>query len=87
MRAFVVEHYGKDGLRATDVPEPEIGDGDVLVKVFAAGRSEIAAVVDVYNLPNLGKEVAEYVVSGPMFRTPTARQPPRMALVGVRVTF
>ncbi|MEO8256453.1 MAG: TonB-dependent receptor [Acidobacteriota bacterium] len=58
-----------------------------LQKVFAAGRSEVAAVVDVYNLPNLGKEVAEYVVSGPLFRTPTMRQPPRTALVGVRVGF
>jgi NADPH:quinone reductase-like Zn-dependent oxidoreductase len=37
MKAFVVEHYGKDGLRAADVPEPEVGDGDVLVKVSAAG--------------------------------------------------
>ena len=36
MKAFVVERYGKDGLRAADVPEPEIGDGDVLVKVSAA---------------------------------------------------
>ena len=25
MKAFVVEHYGKDGLRAADVPEPEVG--------------------------------------------------------------
>jgi len=56
-------------------------------KVLTAGRSEVAAMVDVYNLPNMGKEVAEYVVSGPMFRTPTMRQPPRTALVGVRVTF
>src|SRR6185437_10755361 len=36
MKAFVVEHYGKDGLRVADVPEPEVGDGDVLVKVGAA---------------------------------------------------
>jgi NADPH:quinone reductase-like Zn-dependent oxidoreductase len=36
VKAFVVEHYGKDGLRAADVPEPEIGDGDVLVAVSAA---------------------------------------------------
>src|SRR5829696_3028661 len=36
MKAFVVEHYGKDGLRAAEVPEPEIGDGDVLVKVSVA---------------------------------------------------
>jgi hypothetical protein len=27
MKAFVVEHYGRDGLRAADVPEPEVGDG------------------------------------------------------------
>jgi hypothetical protein len=56
-------------------------------KEFTAGRSEVAAVVDVYNLPNLGNEVTENVVSGTMFRTPTALQPPRTALVGVRVTF
>ena len=36
MKAFVVEHYGKDGLRAADIPEPEVGDADVLVKVSAA---------------------------------------------------
>ena len=36
MKAFVVEHYGKDGLRAADVPEPAVGDRDVLVKVSAA---------------------------------------------------
>ena len=65
-----------------------IGTLDIRVqKVFATRRSEVAAVVEVYNLPNLGNEVTEYVGSGPMFRTPTARQPPRTALVGVRVTF
>jgi hypothetical protein len=56
-------------------------------KTFTTGRADVAAVLDVYNLPNMGKEVAEYVVSGPMFRTPTARQPPRTALAGLRVTF
>src|ERR687896_757933 len=35
MKAFVVEHYGKDGLRAADVPEPEVGVGD---EVFARPR-------------------------------------------------
>jgi NADPH:quinone reductase-like Zn-dependent oxidoreductase len=39
MRAFVVEHYGEDGLRAADVAQPEVGDGDVLVKVSAATAS------------------------------------------------
>jgi Transposase IS116/IS110/IS902 family len=36
MKVFVVERYGEDGLRAADVPEPEVGDGEVLVKVSAA---------------------------------------------------
>src|SRR3954454_12012209 len=36
MKAFVVEHYGKDGLRAAEVPEPEVDAGDVLVKVSRA---------------------------------------------------
>jgi hypothetical protein len=56
-------------------------------KVFETGRSQVAAVVDVYNVPNLGKEVSEHVVSGPMFRTPAALQPPRTAVLGMRVTF
>src|SRR5215217_2144729 len=45
MKAFAVEHYGKDGLRAADVPEPEVGDGDVLVKVSAAGINPLDAMV------------------------------------------
>jgi NADPH:quinone reductase-like Zn-dependent oxidoreductase len=45
MKAFVVEHYGKDGLRAADVPEPKVGDGDVLVKVSAAAINPLDAMV------------------------------------------
>src|SRR4029453_10429094 len=45
MKAFVVEQYGKDGLRAADVPEPEVGDGDVLVKVSAAGINPLDKMV------------------------------------------
>jgi len=56
-------------------------------KTFTSGRSDIAAIVDVYNLPNLGNEVSEYVVTGPAFRTPTALQPPLTAVAGLRVTF
>ena len=37
MKAFVVERFSKDGLRATEVPEPELGDNDVLIQVHAAG--------------------------------------------------
>ncbi|MDQ1305957.1 MAG: hypothetical protein QG671_1789 [Actinomycetota bacterium] len=36
MKAFVVAKYGKDGLRAADLPEPTFGSGDVLVRVSAA---------------------------------------------------
>jgi hypothetical protein len=56
-------------------------------KAFTAGRAQVDVRLDVYNLPNMGKEVSEYVVSGPLFRTPTALQPSRTALVGARVTF
>ena len=45
MKGFVVEHYGKDGLRAAEVPEPEVGDGDVLVKVSAAGINPLDTMV------------------------------------------
>jgi hypothetical protein len=65
-----------------------VGTIDLRVqKAFTAGRAEVAAVVDVYNLPNLGNEVIEHVVTGPTFRTPTALQPPRTVLAGLRVTF
>ena len=45
MKAFVVERYGKDGLRAADVPEPEVGDGDVLVRVSAAAINPLDTMV------------------------------------------
>jgi hypothetical protein len=65
-----------------------VGTLDLRVqKAFTMGRAEVAAVVDVYNLPNLGNEVIEYVVTGPMFRTPTALQPPRTVVAGLRVAF
>ena len=64
------------------------GTLDVRVqKILTTRRSEVAAIAEIYNLPNLGNEVSEYVGSGPMFRTPTALQPPRTSLLGVRMTF
>ena len=45
MKAFVVERYGEDGLRAADVPEPEVGDGDVVVKVSAASINPLDKMV------------------------------------------
>jgi NADPH:quinone reductase-like Zn-dependent oxidoreductase len=45
MKVFVVERYGEDGLRAADVPEPEVGDGEVLVEVSAAGVNPLDMMV------------------------------------------
>ena len=57
MKAFVVEHYGKDGLRAADVPEPEIGKGDVLVKVRAAGINPLDKMVPSKNTVELDRRL------------------------------
>jgi len=40
-----VEHYGKDGLRAADVPDPKVGTNDVLVKVSAASINPLDKMV------------------------------------------
>jgi NADPH:quinone reductase-like Zn-dependent oxidoreductase len=45
MKAFVVEQYGKELPRAADVPEPEVGDRDVLVKVSAASVNPLDKMV------------------------------------------
>ncbi|MFJ4535410.1 NADP-dependent oxidoreductase [Streptomyces tibetensis] len=45
MKAFVVEKYGKDGVRAADVPEPTVADRDVLVRVSAAGINPLDKMV------------------------------------------
>jgi len=38
MKAFVIDRYGKKvALRAAEMPEPELGKGDVLVQIHAAG--------------------------------------------------
>jgi len=58
-----------------------------LQKAVTVGRAELTGVLDVYNLPNLANEVSENAVSGTTFRAPTILQPPRTAVVGVRVTF
>ena len=45
MKAFVVEKYGKDGVRAAEVPEPTVGDRDVLVRVRAASINPLDKMV------------------------------------------
>jgi NADPH:quinone reductase-like Zn-dependent oxidoreductase len=46
MKAFIVDRYGRGGtLRAGDVPEPEVGERDVLVQVHAAGVNALDAKI------------------------------------------
>ena len=45
MKAFVVEKYGKRGLRAAQVPDPTIGPRDVLVRVSAASINPLDKMV------------------------------------------
>jgi NADPH:quinone reductase-like Zn-dependent oxidoreductase len=42
MKAFIVDRYGKNGaLRFGDMPEPAVGDDDILVQVHAAGLNQL----------------------------------------------
>ena len=45
MKAFIVEKYGKSGLRAAHVPESTIGPRDVLVRVRAASINPLDKMV------------------------------------------
>ncbi|MBA0047267.1 NADP-dependent oxidoreductase [Mycobacteroides sp. LB1] len=45
MKAFVVARYGKNEVHAADVPEPSVGDNDVLVRVGAAGINPLDIMV------------------------------------------
>lgn len=45
MKAFVVDSYGKDGLKAANLPQPAVGDHDVLVRVAAASINPLDKMV------------------------------------------
>jgi NADPH:quinone reductase-like Zn-dependent oxidoreductase len=72
MKAFVVDRYGKNKpLRAADVPEPEVSDGDVLIEVHATAvnlldskiRSGEFKLILPYRTPFvLGHDVAGVVI-------------------------
>ena len=50
------------------------------------GNRRAMLVVDAYNVVNMAKEVEEWIVTGPAFRTPTAVQPPRAIHIGLRLS-
>jgi NADPH:quinone reductase-like Zn-dependent oxidoreductase len=45
MKAFIVTHYGPDGLTAADVAEPTVGPRDVLVEVRAASVNPLDTMI------------------------------------------
>ncbi len=45
MKAYVVESYGKDGLKAANIAEPIVGEHDVLVQVVAASINPLDKMV------------------------------------------
>ena len=72
MKAFVIDRYkSKDGIRAAELPAPELRDNDVLVEIHAAGVNPIDAKIKdgefklilPYRLPLiLGNDLAGVVV-------------------------
>lgn len=79
MKAFIIDHYGKKETgRIAEVPEPELRDDDVLIRIHAAGvnpldskiRSGAFKLVLPYRMPLvLGHDVAGEVVKvGPRVR-------------------
>src|SRR5213082_3000826 len=46
MKAFIVDRYGsKDGVRAGDMPDPELREDDVVVQIHAAGVNLLDAKI------------------------------------------
>lgn len=45
MKAFIVDKYGSDGPHAAEVPEPTVGDRDVLVQIAAASINPLDTMV------------------------------------------
>jgi NADPH:quinone reductase-like Zn-dependent oxidoreductase len=72
MKAFIVDRYGSgDRVRATDVPDPEVRENDVLIRIHAAGVNPLDSkirdgefkLILPYRLPLiLGNELAGVVV-------------------------
>ena len=76
MKAFIVEKYGKDGLRAAEVPEPTVGDRDVLVRVAASSINPLDKMVRDGEFKQLLKYKTPFVlghdVAGVVVRTGSA---------------
>jgi len=58
-----------------------------LRKGFTVGGYHVDAILDVFNIFNQNIQVEEYDVTSPMWRVPTALQPPRVMHLGLRLRF
>jgi hypothetical protein len=58
-----------------------------LRKGFTVGGHSFDGILDVYNIFNQNIQVEEYNVTSPLWRVPTALQPPRVVHVGLRFHF
>ena len=52
MNAFVVTHYGPDGLAPAEVATPTAGPGDVLVDIRAASINPLDKICLLYTSPS-----------------------------------
>jgi len=85
-------NQGADAIRAFRSGKSRFtftGTLDIRVQkgITLPGGGRAALVVDGYNVINMDKEVEEWVVTGPDYRTPTFAQPPRAVHMGLRVSF
>jgi NADPH:quinone reductase-like Zn-dependent oxidoreductase len=64
MKAFIVDRYGSaDRVRASEVPDPEVRDDDVLIEIHAAGVNPLDSKIRdgefklflPYRLPLIGR--------------------------------
>lgn len=62
MKAFVVARYGKNEVRAADVPKPSVGENDVLVRVGAAGVNPLDIMVRNGEFKQLLKYKAPFIL-------------------------
>jgi len=58
-----------------------------LQKVSTFGAQQLTLIIDGFNVFNIGREVAEYVVGDARFRTTSLIEPPRTIRLGVRIAF
>lgn len=56
-------------------------------KMLAIGTKQATIVFESFNMLNTNNEVEEYEIAGPLFRAPTAVQPPRTVRLGLRLAF